>query len=114
MAHTGAARAGVDNLTKTLAQEWATYNIRINAVAPGIIASSGLDTYPEIMQDFFKKVKEDNLMKRFGTVKDIANTVMFLSSPLSSYISGTTLYVDGMDHLTNDGMSLVNTLKSAL
>ena len=46
MVHTGAARAGVDNLTKTLAIEWVRYNIRINAVAPGIINSSGMETYP--------------------------------------------------------------------
>ena len=47
MAHTGAARAGVENLTKTLAQEWAREGVRLNCVAPGIIASSGLDTYPK-------------------------------------------------------------------
>ena len=111
MAHTGAARAGVDNLTKTLAQEWAEYNIRINAIAPGIIESSGLDTYPDAMRAFFDQAKQANLMKRFGTIEDIANAVMFYSSPLSSYISGTTLYVDGLDHLAGQGMSLYATMK---
>ncbi len=114
MAHTGAARAGVDNLTKSLGQEWAEYNIRVNAVAPGIIETSGLDTYPEQMKVFFEKIKEDNLMKRFGTVEDVANAVAFFSSALSSYISGTTLYVDGLEHLANDRMSLYNNLKELL
>ena len=49
MVHTGAARAGVDNMTKTLAIEWVRYNIRVNAVAPGIIRSSGMDNYPPII-----------------------------------------------------------------
>lgn len=112
MAHTGAARAGVENLTKTLSQEWAEYNIRVNAVAPGTIASSGLDTYPPPMKKFFHKIEEENLMKRFGTVEDVANSVMFLSSPLSSYIGGVTLYVDGMEHLSGDRMGLYKVLKS--
>jgi citronellol/citronellal dehydrogenase len=114
MAHTGAARAGVENLTKTLAQEWAIYNIRINAVAPGTIESSGLDQYPKEIQDSFDLGREENLMKRFGTVEDIANAVMFYASPLSSYVSGTTLYVDGCEHLAGDRMGLLNTLRKML
>ena len=114
MAHTGAARAGVDNLTKTLAQEWAQHNIRINAVAPGTIASSGLETYPKPMQAFLGKVAEANLMKRHGTPEDVSNAVLFYSCPLSSYVSGTTLYVDGLEHLANDRMGLFENLKSFL
>ena len=112
MAHTGAARAGVDNLTKTLSQEWAEHNIRINAIAPGIIQSSGLDTYPEPMKQFFEELIQDNLMNRLGTVEDVSNAVMFLSSPLSSYITGITLYVDGADHLAAKGSKLMDTLKT--
>ena len=112
MAHTGAARAGVDNLTKSLGQEWAEYQIRVNAIAPGIIESSGLDTYAPPIKALFGKAKDRNLMRRFGTVEDIANATMFLSSPLSAYISGTTLYVDGMDHLAGDNMDLYRVLKS--
>jgi len=114
MAHTGAARAGVVNLTKTLAQEWSEYNIKVNAVAPGTIESSGLDTYPDMIKGFFDEVKDQNLMKRFGTVEDVANAVIFLSCSLSSYISGITLYVDGMDHLAGQGMGLYKVLKSML
>lgn len=114
MAHTGAARAGVENLTKTLAQEWAEYNIRINAIAPGIIESSGLDQYPKPIKDYLHKLKEQNLMGRLGTVEDIANAVYFLASPLSSYISGISLYVDGLEHLSADRMAFFNTVKSSL
>ena len=111
MVHTGAARAGIDNLTKTLGQEWAEHNIRINAVAPGFIESSGLDTYPDIVKAYFVEARKKNLMGRFGTVEEIANAVMFLSCPLSSYISGTTMYVDGLAHLAGDGMALFRAIK---
>jgi len=114
MAHTGAARAGVENLTKSLALEWAEHKVRVNAVAPGTIESSGLDTYPKPIQDSFEKGRQDNLMKRFGTVDDVSNAVMFFASPLSEYISGTCLYVDGLEHLAGDRMGLVNVLKSML
>lgn len=107
MVHTGAARAGVENMTKTLAQEWARYNIRINAIAPGIIVSSGLDQYNAFVQGLLEKAKEEILMHRLGSVEDVSNAVCFMASPLSSYISGTTLYVDGTEHLHGNRMSMV-------
>ena len=112
MVHTGAARAGVENLTKTLAIEWSQANIRINCVAPGTIESSGLDTYPKPIQDMFEEGKKANPMGRYGTVEDVSNTVCFLASPMASYISGITLYVDGAQHLNSDKMGLPNILKS--
>ena len=114
MAHTGAARAGVENLTKTLAQEWAHKNCRINSVAPGTIESSGLSTYPKMIQDNFEKGREENLFKRFGTVQDVSNAVLFYAGPLASYISGTTLYVDGCEHLSGDRMGLLKTLRTMM
>ena len=110
MAHTGAARAGVENLTKSLGQEWANFGIRVNAVAPGIIATTGLDQYPPLIQKTFDEMKQNNLMKRFGTANDVANAVLFLSSPLASYISGMTLAVDGLEHLSGDRMGIYKTL----
>ena len=112
MVHTGAARAGVENMTKTLAQEWSDYNIRINCVAPGIIESSGLGTYPQEIQDMFAEAKKAIPLKRFGQVEDVANSVCFLASPLASYITGITLYVDGAQHLNYDKMGLINVMKT--
>jgi citronellol/citronellal dehydrogenase len=114
MAHTGAARAGVENLTKSLAQEWAEYNIRVNAIAPGIIESSGLETYPDQIKAFFAKARKENLMGRFGTVEDVANSTMFLSSPLSAYTSGITQYVDGMAHLAGDRMGIYRVMREMI
>jgi citronellol/citronellal dehydrogenase len=92
MAHTGAARAGVDNLTKSLAVEWAPHHIKINSVAPGIIKSTGLDQYPP---EFLKGIESRIPMKRLGTIDEVANVALYLSSPLSDYITGQTIYIDG-------------------
>ena len=114
MAHTGAARAGVENLTKTLGQEWASFGIRVNAVAPGTIATSGLDQYPQMIQDHFKAQEEQNLMQRFGTAEDIAHAVLFLASPMASYISGVTLAVDGLEQFSGDRMALYKSMMNLL
>ena len=53
-------------------------------------------------------------MNRFGTPKDIANAVIFLASPLSSYISGITVPVDGLEHLSGDRMELFNMIKKLI
>ncbi|MCR4316234.1 MAG: SDR family oxidoreductase [Planctomycetes bacterium] len=99
LAHTGAARAGVINLTMSLAVEWARFGIRVNSVAPGTIESSGLAIYPpEVLQ----KAKDANLMHRFGAMEEIANAVIYLSSPAAAYITGETLYVDGGQSLYGD------------
>ncbi|RMG66186.1 MAG: SDR family oxidoreductase [Bacteroidetes bacterium] len=96
MAHTGAARAGVDNLTKSLAVEWSRKGIRINSVAPGFIQSSGLDQYPpHLLQGLADHIP----MQRLGTVEEVAGPVLFLASPMASYITGETLYVDGANRL---------------
>jgi NAD(P)-dependent dehydrogenase (short-subunit alcohol dehydrogenase family) len=112
MIHTGAARAGVENMTKTLAVEWADYNIRVNCVAPGTIESSGLEQYPPQIQELFEAAKKAIPAQRFGTVEEVANSVAFLASPLATYINGTTLYVDGAQHLNYDVAGLSNVIKS--
>ncbi len=114
MVHTGAARAGVENMTKTLAVEWSDYNIRINAIAPGIIESSGLSTYPKPVQDMFSEAEKAVPLKRFGKVEDVSNAVCFLTSPLAEYISGITLYVDGASHLNSDKMGLPNVFRQLM
>jgi citronellol/citronellal dehydrogenase len=99
MAHSGAARAGVVNLTQTLALEWAQYNVRTNAIAPGIIDSSGLRTYPEAVQAQLANIARETPASRMGTEGEIAASVIFLLSPGAAYISGATLRVDGASSL---------------
>lgn len=99
MAHTGAARAGVVNLTKTLAVEWARSGVRINAVAPGLIEGSGFESYGPAIQPFIRSMVKDVPLKRFGTEAEVAAAVTFLLSPAAGYISGTTLCVDGASSL---------------
>jgi citronellol/citronellal dehydrogenase len=99
MAHTGAARAGVDNLTKTLAVEWSKYHININAIAPGFIQSSGMEQYPE---EFKQGMEEVVPARRLGTVDEVADVALFLSSPNVSYITGETIYIDGGQRLWGD------------
>lgn len=111
MAHSGAARAGVENLTKSLAQEWSEYHIRVNCVAPGIIESSGLDQYPEEIRNLFDEARKAIPMKRFGTVEEVSNAVCFLASPLASYTTGITFHTDGAQHLNFDTMGLADVLK---
>ncbi len=99
MAHTGAARAGVSNLTQSLAVEWARRGLRLNCVAPGIVQSSGLEQYPpELLSGIADRIP----MKRLGTVEEVASLVLFLASPMATYITGETIYVDGGAHLWGD------------
>jgi NAD(P)-dependent dehydrogenase (short-subunit alcohol dehydrogenase family) len=77
VAHTAAARAGVIYLSKTLSVEWAPLNIRVNCVAPGSIATDGLNVYPREAAEAFAI---SNPMKRLGDVMDIAQSVVYLSA----------------------------------
>jgi citronellol/citronellal dehydrogenase len=96
MAHSGAARAGVVNLTKTLALEWAAHGVRINSVAPGLIDSSGLETYPEAVRNSVQHIaKNDIPAQRMGSERETAAAINFLLSPGAAFVSGTTLRVDG-------------------
>ncbi len=103
MAHSGAARAGVDNLTKTLAVEWSKYNIRINAIAPGIIQSSGLENYPPEM---LHGLTDSIPMGRLGTTEEVAWLTLFLSGPMSAYITGETVAIDGGQRLNGSPFKL--------
>uniref|UniRef100_A0A1A8QHT9 Peroxisomal trans-2-enoyl-CoA reductase n=2 Tax=Nothobranchius rachovii TaxID=451742 RepID=A0A1A8QHT9_9TELE len=95
MAHTGAARAAVDNLTKSLAVEWASSGVRINAVAPGTIFSkTAMENYKELGPHLFKSSIPFSPAKRLGVPEEISSAVCFLLSPGASYISGATLKVD--------------------
>lgn len=95
-AHCGAAKAGVDQLTRILALEWGVEGIRINAVSPGPI--DGTEGFNRLMArtDEERAVSLDAVpLKRFGSVDDIANLAMFLASPYGAYISGALIPCDG-------------------
>jgi citronellol/citronellal dehydrogenase len=93
MGHSGAARAGMLSLTETMALEWAP--IRVNAVAPGFVATSGMDKYPPIMSPLIRRIHEDVPLQRLGTESEVSAAICFLLSPAAAFTSGTCLKVDG-------------------
>ena len=95
MGHSGAARAGMVSLTETAAVEWASSGVRVNAVAPGYIASSGMDHYPPEAAPMLRQMRQTVPLRRFGTEAETSAAIVFLLSPAANFISGTTLRVDG-------------------
>ncbi|WP_374468293.1 SDR family oxidoreductase [Ferrovibrio sp.] len=95
MGHSGAARAGMVNFTETAACEWSVSGVRVNAVAPGWIASSGMDTYPDWMKPLIRGMRDHVPLQRLGTEAEVSAAIVYLLSPAASFISGTTLRVDG-------------------
>lgn len=95
MAHSGAARAGMVGFTETAAAEWARHGVRVNAVAPGYIASSGMDHYPPEAGDMLRGMPRTVPLGRFGTEAEVSAAIVFLLSPAASFISGSMLRVDG-------------------
>ena len=93
MGHSGAARAGMLNFTETAAFEWAP--VRVNAVAPGWIASSGLDHYPPEMAAHIRTLHEHVPLGRLGTESEVSAAICFLLSPAAAFISGACIRVDG-------------------
>jgi len=93
MGHSGAARAGMLNFTETAALEWAP--VRLNAVAPGWIASSGMDRYPPEMRDTIRGMQALVPLRRLGTESEVSAAIVFLLSPAAAFISGACLRIDG-------------------
>ncbi|KNC75545.1 oxidoreductase [Sphaeroforma arctica JP610] len=102
MGHSGAARMGMVNLTQTAAVEWAKYGYRVNAVAPGWIASSGFDAYSDPhIKKVLPKLGGTLPVNRLGTESEVSAAVCFLLGEGSAFITGTTLQVDGGRPLNN-------------
>ena len=94
-AHAGAAKAGIQNLMKSLAVEWGKYGIRANWISPGPIEGTEGVEKLIIAQGIADKVKQQIPLGTFGEGEDIANAVVFLTSETGKYVSGTELAVDG-------------------
>ncbi len=95
MAHSGAARAGMLSLTETAAVEWAEYGVRVNAVAPGYIASSGFSKYPEGARPFLQQMRDWVPLKRMGTESETSAAIVFLLCEAAAFITGSCIRVDG-------------------
>ncbi|MFO1328108.1 MAG: SDR family oxidoreductase [Rubrivivax sp.] len=95
MAHSGAARAGMSNLTMSAAFEWAAAGVRVNAVAPGWVASSGMDSYGPMIKPFIRQLKEHVPLARLAREDEVSAAIVFLLSPAASFITGVTLAIDG-------------------
>ena len=101
--HVSAAKAGVDAITRNLAVEWGRYGIRVNGIAPGPIEDTeGIKRLlsPQLKETLIKK----NPLQRFGRIKDIEDSAVFLCSEAASYINGVTLVVDGGHWLTGTNL----------
>jgi NAD(P)-dependent dehydrogenase (short-subunit alcohol dehydrogenase family) len=95
MAHYGAAKAGVVNLTRTLAMEWARHRILVNCIAPGPIdtVEAGARTWPT--PELRREIERSTALDRLGLVEEIAWPCLFFASDASSYVTGQTLSIDG-------------------
>ncbi|WP_327052190.1 SDR family NAD(P)-dependent oxidoreductase [Halomicrococcus gelatinilyticus] len=93
MSHYGAAKAGVVNLTRSLAYEWAGDGVRVNCVAPGFVATPGLEAQMGISAD---EIAREDVERRVGTSEEIADVVQFLASPAASYLVGETVAAAGV------------------
>ena len=95
MAHSGAARAGMLSFTETAACEWGHAGVRVNAVAPGFVASSGFDTYGPEMTAKFRSLMKTSPLQRYGTEAEVSSAVVYLLSEGAAYITGSFVRVDG-------------------
>jgi len=96
MSHYGAAKAGVINLTSTLSFEWASENVRVNCIAPGFVATPGVESQMGVSGE---DLDRDDVERRIGTVEEIADIAQFLASDASSYLVGETITAQGVPRI---------------
>jgi len=95
MGHSGAARAGMSNLTMSAAFEWASCGVRVNAVAPGWVASSGMDSYGGAVKALIPQLRKHVPLRRLASEAEISAAIVFLLSPGAAFITGITVQIDG-------------------
>lgn len=95
MAHSGAARAGTVNLTKTAAYEWGPSGVRVNCVAPGWVASSGMDTYDGMTKALIPQLRNHVPLGRLAVEAEVSAVICFLLSPAAAFVTGVTVPIDG-------------------
>jgi citronellol/citronellal dehydrogenase len=103
MVHTGAARAGVENMTKSLAVEWAQHGVRVNAVAPGVIRTTGTAQYPPPVIELGRRATP---LKRLGRTDEVSHLIVYLASSAADFITGQTFTIDGGQSLWGDIFSV--------
>lgn len=113
MGHSGAARAGMLNFTETAAIEWAVSGVRVNAVAPGFVASSGLDRYdPAFAKAVVPRLAEVPPLKRLASEAEISAAIVFLLSPAAAYITGSCIRIDGGSSLNPKAWAMAGHVRS--
>ncbi|QRV14036.1 glucose 1-dehydrogenase [Haloterrigena salifodinae] len=95
----GAAKAAVINLTTTLSYEWADDDVRVNCIAPGFVATPGVESQMGVSAD---NIDREEVARRIGTVEEIADLAQFLASPASSYIVGETVTAQGVPQISEE------------
>lgn len=96
MGHSGAARAGMMNFTESAAIEWAASGVRVNAVAPGYIASSGMDHYdPSFAKEVIPRLSRLAPMQRMGEEAEVSAAIAFLLCEAAAFITGSCIKIDG-------------------
>ncbi|UPV98899.1 glucose 1-dehydrogenase [Halorussus gelatinilyticus] len=93
MSHYGAAKAGIINLTSTLSFEWASDDVRVNCIAPGFVATPGVESQMGVSAD---DIDRREVERRIGTTEEIADLAQFLASPAASYVVGETVTAAGV------------------
>ncbi len=95
----GAAKAAVINLTTTLSYEWADDDVRVNCIAPGFVATPGVESQMGVSAD---EIDRAEVARRIGTAEEIADLTQFLASPASSYVVGETITAQGVPQISEE------------